>query len=108
MDNTKEYIICSAYLLRVEYMRPPETWTNYKQQQLWDKYGKYDDIYRCILGRRHNDILQRYKGKLIDDGGGFYTSWGRYVTREEAANIVIDCGQCIPFNSKKLFSEDLY
>lgn len=109
MNNKKEYILCAAYLLKEEYRRSEEHCTNYKDTRLWDKYDKFDDIYKCELGRRHNDILQRVGRKLVaDQEGGFYTSWGRYVTRKEAANIAIDCGQCTPEWGDRLFSEDLY
>lgn len=111
IDNTKEYILCAAYLLKEEYWRTEHV-TNYKDTNAQEKYGTYDDVYKCALGRRHNDILQRYgKDKVANVTGGFYTSWGRYVDREEGARIALACGQCTEDSIQfidRLFSEDLY
>ena len=39
---------------------------------------------------------------------GFYTSYGRFVNREEALQIAKDAGQIKETDSNQLFSEDLY
>lgn len=52
-----------------------------------------DDIYRCRIGRHHAEILHIF-GKIVDrDTDGFYTSYGRWVDRKEAAQIALACGQ---------------
>lgn len=108
MNNRKEYILCAAYLLKEEYWETEHV-TNYKDTNAQEQYGLWDDVYKCALGRRHNDILQRYgKDKVANAEGGFYTSYGRYVDRKEAAKIVIECGQSDPQFEDRLFSEDLY
>ena len=54
-----EQIIAAAYK-RKEPSVPTDRVLNYKDQTLWDSYGKYDDIYDIEIGRRHNDILARF------------------------------------------------
>ena len=39
---------------------------------------------------------------------GFYTSYGRFVNREEALQIAKDAGQIQETDDNRLFSEDLY
>lgn len=39
---------------------------------------------------------------------GFYTSFGRFVNREEALQIAKEAGQVEETLSNRLFSEDLY
>ena len=102
-DSNKEYILCAA----IKRLKPVKVKTyNYQtaNQQL-------DDIYSIEIGRRHNDIIARF-GKLYLDvarGQGFYTSWGRFVSREEALQIAKDAGQVSEtISDTKLFSEDLY
>lgn len=103
---TGEYILCAAYLLKEEL--PKEYRTNYQTSE--KSKSHYDDIYRCALGRRHNDILQRYGDKVDKTTDGFYTSYGRYVKREEAARIALASGQIerLSYSNKNLYSEDLY
>lgn len=105
-----ERIIAAAYR-RKEPSVPPEKALNYKDQKFWDKYGKTDDIYSIEIGRRHNDILARFNGQLVYDTGGFYTSFGRYVEREEAYAVALEAGQIKKgetIHSNYLFSEDLW
>ena len=101
-DSKKEYILCSA----IKRLKPVKVKAyNYQtiNQQL-------DDIYSIEIGRRHNDIIARF-GKLYLDvtKQGFYTSWGRFVSIEEALQIAKEAGQVSKTISEtKLFSEDLY
>lgn len=95
IDNSKEYILCSAIKIL-------------NQKDL----GGEDLIY---CGYRHHSILwQQHKGHLFnkkENVQGFLTSYGRFVEREEAASIAIEAGQCLRekmTNHKMLFSEDLY
>ena len=77
---------------------------NYKTNTLED-----DDIYSIEIGRRHNDILARFGKSYLDvTKQGFYTSYGRFVSREEALQIAKDAGQIKETDSNRLFSEDLY
>jgi len=53
-----------------------------------------DDIYHCRIGRHHAEILHMF-GKEVDEfSDGFYTSYGRWVDRKEAAEIALAAGQC--------------
>ena len=101
--HKKEYILCAAIKRKIPINVMSK---NYKNYTLED-----DDIYSIEIGRRHNDIIARF-GKLYLDvarGQGFYTSWGRFVSREEALQIAKDAGQVSETISEtKLFSEDLY
>lgn len=113
MNNSKEYVLCAAYVLLPQYFRH-EHRTNYKDKSLWDKYGKWDDIYELAIGRRHNDILQMNGDRVNHNCDGFYSSYGRYLTREEALEVALDAGQVTRdklsqgSSSNQLFSEDLY
>ena len=101
MDNKKEYIICAA----IKRKTPVNVVSkNYKTNILEE-----DDIYSIEIGRRHNDILARFgKSQLEVIKQGFYTSYGRFVSREEALQIAKDAGQIKETDSNILFSEDLY
>ena len=102
-NSKKEYILCAAIKRKTPINVESK---NYKTSTLED-----DDIYSIEIGRRHNDIIARF-GKLYLDvarGQGFYTSWGRFVSREEALQIAKDAGQVsVTISETKLFSEDLY
>jgi len=99
IDNKKEYIICAA-------IQRLETHTCVK-------ISKPRDIYDVELGPRHMDILHRFEGQVHKGpkAQGFWTSHHRFVSREEAYELAVDCGQIIrgttPHNCR-LFSEDLY
>ena len=100
-DSKKEYILCAA----IKRKSPIKvTSQNYKTNSLEE-----DDIYSIEIGRRHNDILARFdKANLEVMKQGFYTSYGRFVSREEALQIAKDAGQIQETDSNRLFSEDLY
>ena len=96
----QEYILCAA----VKRKKPIEL-DSYNYQT----NGHIDDIYSIEIGRRHNDILARFGKSCIDVcEQGFYTSYGRFVDREEALLIAKKAGQVKEHLGKKLFSEDLY
>ena len=99
--HKKEYILCAA----IKRKSPIKVMSqNYKTNSLED-----DDIYSIEIGRRHNDILARFgKRNLEVMKQGFYTSYGRFVSREEALQIAKDAGQIQETDSNRLFSEDLY
>ena len=100
-NSNKEYILCAAIKRKspIKVMRQ-----NYKTNSLEE-----DDIYSIEIGRRHNDILARFdKANLDVMKQGFYTSYGRFVSREEALQIAKDAGQIQETDSNRLFSEDLY
>ena len=97
----KEYVLCAAIKRKTPINVKSK---NYKTNTLED-----DDIYSIEIGRRHNDILARFgKSQLEVIKQGFYTSYGRFVSREEALQIAKDAGQIKETNSNILFSEDLY
>ena len=97
MDNTKEYIICAAIKRK------------YTKRCLKNYSTEYQDIYKIELGYRHSDIIIKFykQLELKMAAQGFFTSKGRFVSREEAAIIAFNCGQ-IPKQVTCLFSEDLY
>ena len=99
--KAKEYIICAA----IKRKTPVNVANhNYKINTL-----ENDDIYSIEIGRRHNDIMARFgKDVLCLTQQGFYTSYGRFVSREEALQIAKEAGQIKETNSNRLFSEDLY
>lgn len=99
IDNSKEYILCAAIKRKEK-----------KQTPLGNPYHEgTNDILEIELGYRHHDIWRRFPGELqrSPNAQGFYTSKGRFVDREEAANIARNSGQ-LKDNSVILFSEDLY
>ena len=101
-NSKKEYILCAA----IKRKSPIKvTSQNYKTNTLED-----DDIYSIEIGRRHNDILARFgKANLEVIKQGFYTSWGRFASREEALQIAKEAGQVSEdIDDIRLFSEDLY
>lgn len=109
LDNKQEYILCSAIKLKDENVTDKEFQITYKDVSCWKQYGKIDDIYLIETGRRHPDILYKNLERVSKNphDQGFYTSFGRFVTREEAAEIAYTCGQ-IKEKKHLLFSEDLY
>lgn len=97
----KEYILCAAIK-----RKKPIKLDSYNYQT---NNGHIDDIYSIEIGRRHNDILARFGKSYLDvTKQGFYTSYGRFVDREDALLIAQKAGQVKEHLSKKLFSEDLY
>jgi hypothetical protein len=92
IDNTKEYILCSAIKRN-------------------EKFFNYNRSFDFELGRRHHDILLRFEGELSKSPAaqGFLTSKDRVVDREVAAKIAYECGQIQEWHEgKELYSEDLY
>lgn len=105
--HKKEYILCAAIKRKTPINVESK---NYKTYTLED-----DDIYSIEIGRRHNDIMARFgKDVLCLTQQGFYTSFGRFVSREEALQIAKDAGQVKgpdfgkSYVFDKLYSEDLY
>lgn len=106
-NSKKEYILCAAIKRKTPINVESK---NYKTSTLED-----DDIYSIEIGRRHNDIMARFgKDVLCLTQQGFYTSFGRFVSREEALQIAKEAGQIEEpgfaklCSSNKLYSEDLY
>ena len=96
MDNSKEYILCAAFKLKQECEHA-------------DLYPEpHRQVFGMALGWRHADIIYKYMDAIDQsDLGGFCTSKGRYVGREEAAKIALECGQ-INEEKRILYSEDIY
>lgn len=70
-----------------------------------------DDIYQCRIGRHHAEILHIFGKEVDQDIDGFYTSYGRWVDRKEAAKIAIESGQikkCHYFGGEQLDSSDIF
>jgi len=70
-----------------------------------------DDIYQCRIGRHHAEILHMFYKEIDETTSGFYTSYGRYVDRKEAARIAIESGQiqkCHYFGGEELDSSDIF
>jgi len=115
MDRNKEYIVAAAYKLKPEFYTRPVA---YKDEAIRTHETDYDDITSIEIGRSHADIIRRHKDRIVqDDGGGFYTNFGRYVTREEAyeiaeANKQIDTTKTCDAPDgpirPRLFSEDIF
>lgn len=103
----KEYILCSAIKRKVGRV---DNRITYKDNRIRDKFGIVDDIYDIELGRRHCDIIARFGADNLDlRRQGFYTSWGRFLSREDALSLAIENGQVVDhIHETKLFSEDLY
>lgn len=106
-NSKREYVLCAAIKRKTPINVESK---NYKTSTLED-----DDIYSIEIGRRHNDIMARFgKDVLCLTQQGFYTSFGRFVSREEALQIAKEAGQIEEpgfaklCSSNKLFSEDLY
>lgn len=100
--SKQEYILCAA----IKRIKPVEVAAhNYQTNN-----QQPDDIYSIEIGRRHNDIMSRFGKTCLDTTKqGFYTSWGRFVSREEALQIAKSAGQVSgTISETKLFSEDLY
>lgn len=93
IDNSKEYIVASAYFLK-ERNFPSEKRLIYKHQNIRSEDDKYDDIYDLRISRHHAEILHQFGKEVNHRTDGFYTSWGRWVDRETAAKIAVASGQC--------------
>lgn len=96
IDNSKEYILCSAILRKEE-----KSETNLHNV----------DVHKCELGLRHCDIMCRFSGELktSPSSQGFLTSKGRFVNRKDAEVIARNCGQLVGnIIGGELTSEDLW
>jgi len=88
MDNKKEYILCAAVLRK----EPRVVESN-------PYHEGYNDILNIEIGYRHHDIWARFYDELkIPEGNepdtnGFYTSYGRFVSRTEGMRIAYEAGQ---------------
>lgn len=98
IDRSKEYLLCAAIRRKEERNCPKVYWEQFR------------DIYKIELGWRHPDILHRFIGEVSKDpyDQGFYTSKGRFVTREEGLIIARAAGQVGDIIGGVLTSEDLY
>ena len=94
MPMEKERIIAAAYRLSNPNFNP-EKKVVYKHISLWeDGVPPFDDIYDIRIGRHHAEILHMFGDELDKHSDGFYTSYGRYVDRYDAAKIALENGQC--------------
>lgn len=97
-----ERIIAAAYLVKPEFAKKGTIYQTSKKEP--------DDIYKCRIGRHHAEILQLW-GKQVDHHtDGFYTSYGRWVDRKEAAKIALACKQITKLHywEDKLDSSDVF
>jgi hypothetical protein len=103
IDNSKEYIVCAAI------------W--YESGDKFVHTCKNIDHGIIVFGLRHSiyEVIIRlypdYK-ETQDTHQGFLTSHNRFVERDEALKISVECGQVdkddLVNNEKWLYSEDLY
>lgn len=115
MNNKVEYIVCAAYRFKEGYRTPNMVkWTEKTGEMVEEIYKEpWREVFRIATGWRHADILYKWGPDVLDqsDLGGFMTSKGRYVDREEAAKIAKAAGQLDERRSKNityLYSEDIY
>lgn len=121
IDNSKEYIVCAAYL---------QTKNTHNRQKMIDKqhkdpksiyYKPHNEVFDMRLGFRHPDIIYQYGDEINnkESDGGFMTSKGRYVDRITAMKIAYECGQVSKEKAIRndkyikngywpLYSEDIY
>ena len=83
----QERIIAAAYKVKPEFVC---------NKNIVKKIGtnEPDDIYHLRIGRHHAEILHIFGKEVDHKTDGFYTSYGRWVNRREAAKIALTCGQC--------------
>ena len=98
-----ERIIAAAYKVKPEF--------------ICNKGGVYkvgtkerDDIYQCRISRHHAEILHIFGEEVDHKTDGFYTSYGRWVNRKEAAEIALKSGQInkLHYWNDKLDSSDIF
>lgn len=98
-----ERIIAAAYKLKPEFVI---------EKGIVYKVGtkEIDDIYKCRIGRHHAEILHIFGDEVDHKTSGFYTSYGRYVGRKEAAKIAIESGQIkkLHYWDDQLDSSDIF
>ena len=97
-SRRKEYLLCAA----IRRVKERDCHRVYWEQ--------YHDIYKIELGWRHPDIMHRFGDEVSRNPNdqGFYTSKGRFVTREEGLEIARAAGQVDKIIGGVLTSEDLY
>ena len=97
-----ERVIAAAYLVKPEFIKEGSIYKTGTKE--------IDDIYRCRIGRHHAEILHIFGEQVDQFSDGFYTSYGRYVDRREAAQIALVCGQIkkLHYWRDKLDSSDLW
>ena len=82
-----ERIIAAAYKVKPQFICTKSI--------VWKEGTKEpDDIYQIRIGRHHAEIIHIFGKEIDQTTDGFYTSYGRYVDRREAAQIALACGQC--------------
>ena len=99
-----ERIIAAAYKVKPQFICKKGT---VRKINIDEK----DDIYQCRIARHHDEILQMYSKEIDHETDGFYTSYGRWVDRREAARIAIESGQikkCHYFGGEELDSSDIF
>ena len=99
-----ERIIAAAYKVKPQFICKKGT---VRKINIDEK----DDIYQCRIARHHAEILQMYSKEIDHETDGFYTSYGRWVDRREAARIAIESGQikkCHYFGGEELDSSDIF
>jgi len=102
-DDKVETIMAAAYKVKPEYVcHQGEVWKTGTKER--------DDIYQCRIGRHHAEILHCFGQEIDQSTDGFYTSFGRWVDRKEAAKIALNSGQVKKLNywEDKLDSNDLW
>ena len=99
----KERIIAAAYKVKPEFICTKKI--VYKANS-----KEYDDIYSCRIGRHHAEILHMFSNEVDKKTDGFYTSYGRWVDRKEAAKIALESGQIekLHYFKDKLDSSDIF
>lgn len=98
-----ERIIAAAYFVKPEFVCT-------KNVVRKDNADEPDDIYRLRIGRHHAEIVHIFSKEIDTSTDGFYTSFGRWVDRKEAAKIALAAGQCKEplIMGKRLDSSDIY
>ena len=99
-----ERIIAAAYKVKPEFVCE-------KGSVIQPNSQERDDIYRCRIARHHAEILHIFGNEIDRHTDGFYTSYGRWVDRKEAAKIAIESGQiqkCHYFGGEQLDSSDIF
>ena len=100
-----ERIIAAAYKVKPEFICKKGTVIKIGDNR------ERDDIYQCRIARHHAEILQMWSKEIDHETDGFYTSYGRWVDRREAARIAIESGQikkCHYFGGEELDSSDIF
>lgn len=111
IDNSKEYILCAAYKQKKNTVNRQRYIDESGEDIANIYYEPHKEVFDMRLGWRHPDILYQYRDEIDrSDSGGFCTSKGRYVSREEAYKIAVECGQITKgkYSETRLYSEDLY